>query len=241
MTTFYGFPQNDHSYSADEVGRALAGLIQRESNGIPRVGMISTGPVVTAVPSSWNVLVGIFTYIHQEAGAVQLSGLSAAEQVSIESSATIPPGEARIDLIAWDVEVPELVVVPGTPSASPAAPSAGGYAPVASVRVNAGDGAVITGQITNMFDVTDLVGEPKPYYEQIAKRSVPLNGITDVFVTFPVGMFDTPPNVQVTTWASTRSAQTLVVDVTAAGCKVALINTSAQTQSIGAFVQASGV
>ena len=159
MTEVFGFPRDGHSYSADEVGRALAGLFERESNGTPNVGMLSAGPAVSNVVGAFKVQVGVFSYVHQVAGSVQLSGLSAAEQVDILPAAgNISVGQSRIDLIGWNPVAAELVVVTGEPAASPVAPSDSSLAPIARVRVNSGDGAVIPAQITRIYSVTDLVG-----------------------------------------------------------------------------------
>lgn len=159
MTEVFGFPRDGHLYSADEVGRALAGLFARESNGAPQVGMLSTVPVVAPVGSSWQVQVGVFSYVHQVAGSTQLSGLSAAEQVSITPAAgNIPAGQARIDLIGWNPSTAKLVLVDGAPAVNPVAPSDASLARIALVGVNAGDGAVIAGQITMVAELTELAG-----------------------------------------------------------------------------------
>lgn len=158
MTAFIGFPRDSHSYSADEVGRAFAGLVQREPDGTPRVGMLSAGPTIAAVAASWKVQVGIFTYVHQVSGAVQFSGLSDDEQVDITPATGIPSGQARIDLVCWNQDDAELVVIDGVPATSPVVPSDGGLAPVFTVRVNSGDGMVIQGQVAPAYATTDLVG-----------------------------------------------------------------------------------
>lgn len=158
MTAFYGFPRDSHSYSAEEVGHALAGLVQRESSGLPCVGMLSVGPDFDAVPASWRVQVGRFVYVHQAAGAIQLSGLSAPEQVDITNASAIPAGQSRIDLVGWNPVSAELVVVEGAPSATPIAPVDSSLAPVGTAQVNAGDGMVIAGQVRATYQVTDLAG-----------------------------------------------------------------------------------
>lgn len=236
MTAFVGFPQDGHSFSADEVGRALAGLVRRESNGTPRVGMLAVGPALTAVAASWKVEVGVFTYVHQVSGAVQLSGLSAAEQVDIvPASGDIPGGQARIDLIVWDPAGAELAMVKGTPSASPSAPSAGGLAPVATVRVNAGDGMTVQGQIAAAYDLTALQSVEAPVARgTVSKRAVPAGGVVNVSVTFPVGLFDAAPNVQVSGWGDARDCTVNVDSITAAGCVVRLGSLAVVSRTIGA-------
>lgn len=159
MTTVFPFPRDSHSYSADEVGRALAGLFARETTGIPRVGVLGSIPSVKNVAGTWKVEVGVFAYVNQVDRSVQISGLSSAEQHDITPAAgNIPAGQARIDLVAWDPVDAEIAVIPGTPAASPSVPSAPGFAPLATVRVNSGDGVVIGSQISIVAQTTDLVG-----------------------------------------------------------------------------------
>lgn len=158
MTAFVGFPQDVHEFTADEVGKALSGLVARESSGLPRVGMLGTGPKVAAVPAAWKVSVAPFVYVDQVSGAIQLSGMSAEEELDIvPASGDVPSGQARIDAIGWDPVDAELVVVKGTPATSPAIPSLGGLASVGRVRVNAGDGMVIAARVTQNFQFADRV------------------------------------------------------------------------------------
>lgn len=159
MTAVFGFPRDSHTYSADEVGRALAGLFSRDSSGVPRSGMLDSGPLAEAVPGTWRVRVSEFTYVHEVARAIQLSGLSSAEEVEITpATGSVPVGQARIDLIGWDPVEAELVLIEGTPAADPVAPEDASVAEVVTVRVNSGDGAVIAGRIEKVFETTDLVG-----------------------------------------------------------------------------------
>lgn len=158
MATFVGFPQGGHAFSADEVGLALAGLVVREASGVPRVGMLGAGPAVTAVPASWKVQVDPFVYVHQVSGAIQLSGVSIAEQVDIVPAAgNVPAGQARYDVVCWDPVNADLVVVQGLPAISPLMPSVGVLPMVARVRVNAGDGMVIGGQVSTLYQFADRV------------------------------------------------------------------------------------
>lgn len=157
MTEFFGFPKDGHTYSADEVGRALAGLFTREPDGSPRAGVLNPGVVVSAVSGAWKVQVGRFTYVHSVLGSVQLSGLSSPEEHDIIPAAgNIPAGQARIDVVGWNPETASVAILEGTPSSSPVAPSDVSVVPLAHVRVNSGDGAVLPGQISLVFSVTGL-------------------------------------------------------------------------------------
>ncbi|GAB2567533.1 hypothetical protein [Leucobacter ruminantium] len=158
MTTFKPFPRNADDIDAANVGLALSGLVVREASGQPRVGMMSPGPAATAVPASWKVEVGPFIYAHQVAGALQLSGVSAAEQLDIlPATGNIPAGQARLDLVCWDPIAAELSVVRGTPAASPVEPPVGTLAKVLKVRVNAGDGMVLPDRVTKEYQFADRV------------------------------------------------------------------------------------
>lgn len=222
MTAFVGFPQDGHEFSAEEVGLALAGLIVRDS-GVPRVGMLGAGPDVAAVAASWKVEVGVFAYVHQGDGAIQISGLSEAEQVDIESAVGIPGGQSRIDRICWDPVDAELVVLQGTPAASPVAPAAGAYASVARVLVTSGDGMVISGKVTPDFSVTALVTA-----EEVVRRTVPVtltgspswNGVLSwqgFSVVFPAP-FAAAPHLEATGVFPAEAVQTMqIIQVTAAG------------------------
>lgn len=212
MTTFYGFPQNDHSYSADEVGRALAGLVQREG-GVPKVGALAMAPEVSAVPSAWKIQVGVFTYVHQELGAVQFSGVSASEQLDIEPASSIPVGQSRIDLLCWDPENAALSVIEGDPSVSPEAPDSGSLAPIAEVRVVSGDGAVIQGQIVLVMDVTGLASGKSSSIAGVVPPSH-VAGRTTVItqVSFPAGSFDAPPVVVTGVLASAAEGLSVSAD-----------------------------
>lgn len=155
MTAFPGFPQDVESFSADEVGQALAGLIARDSGGLPVVGMLAP-PVVSVVAATWKVQVGKFVYVHQVNGAVQFSGLSAAEQVTLDTAAGIPAGQSRIDRVCWDPVTAMLEVVKGVPAVSPVAPSIGTRAPVGRQVVVSGDGALVPAKFTPEFVRTTL-------------------------------------------------------------------------------------
>ena len=240
MTAFTGFPRDGYAFSANDVGRALAGLVRREASGLPRVGMLGVGPVVTAVPASWKVQVGVFAYVHLIAGAIQFSGLSTAEQVDIVPAVgDIPAGQARIDLVCWDPVAAALAVVKGNPAATPVEPSAGGLAPVKTVRVNASDGMVIAGQLATAFQTTGVVTSDPPFAKgTVAKRVVAPSTVTNVPVTFPVGVFDVAPNVQATGWGDARDCSVFVDNVTATGCIIRLGSVATQNRTIGAMWRA---
>lgn len=212
MTAFVGFPQDGHSFSANEVGQALAGLIARDNAGVPRVGMLGDGPTVTAVAASWRVQVDRFVYVHQIAGAVQFSGLSAAEQVDIVPAVgDVPAGQARIDLVCWNPVSAALVVLKGTPAVSPVAPAAGALAPVERVRVNAGDGMVVQAQLAAAFEHAALAQSASSRQFGVLAHmagGTSLSGQMFTSATFAVAFptpFDDVPYLQVTSQASNSS------------------------------------
>lgn len=238
MATFSGFPRDSYAFSADEVGRALAGLVRRDGAGLPVPGVLGDGPKVTTVGSSWKVEVSPFMFVQRVAEAVRFSGVSTPEQVDIGTAATIPAGQSRIDLIVWDADAAALVVIPGVPAVTPAVPSDGGMAAVATVRVKAGDGMVIAGQIATVFTRTGLAGGERVDKGVIAARSVGKYSGTSVQVTFEAGRFSAPPNVQATINGPSVHATLSVTNVTATGCTVWLRNDHSAAASFGAFWRA---
>lgn len=236
MVAFVGFPRDGHEYSGTEVGLALSGFIERTSNGLPKTGMLGVAPNVTAVGSSWRCRVDRFVYVHQVDGAIQLSGISTPEEVEITPAVeNIPAGQTRIDRIAWDPDAAELVVIEGTPAASPATPGLSGFAPVGTVRVNAGDGQTVGSQVTKNGAVTNFPGrEVRVAQGTVSKRAVKAGGVTNVKVNFPAGRFTKAPNVQVTPWGDARDTGAHVDAISASGCTIRLGSTSTVRRSIGA-------
>lgn len=224
MSTFMGFPQSGHSFTADEVGQALAGLIARDSNGMPKTGMLGSQPSVTAVNGAWKVAVGRFVYVHSVLGAVQLSGVSESEQLDIVPAVgDIPNGQSRIDRVCWKPEDAELVVLKGIPGSDPVAPSAGAFARVALVRVASADGAVIAGQITVDAAVTSLAGggsETRTLNAPLAGASA-WNGVLSWQSIAPVTFqqpFAAAPALQVTAEHKSEAVQVFqLTGVTATG------------------------
>lgn len=155
----FSFPVDGVPTFADDIGWALAGFVERDAAGIPKSGMLGAGPTVAPSGASWKVLVGRFVFASQSSGALLLSGLELPAEVDIVPAAgDVPAGQARIDRIVWDPAAKLLRVVKGMPAANPIAPALGGFGKVAQVRVNAGDGVVIAGQVTPEFDVVGLGG-----------------------------------------------------------------------------------
>lgn len=238
MATFSGFPQDDFNFYADDVGRALAGFIRRDSAGLPVPGMLGDGPKVTAVAASWRVQVSPFSFVQRMAQAIRISGVSTAEQVDIAPATAIPAGQARIDLIVWNPDGPALVVIPGTVSASPVPPSNGGFEPVATVRVNSGDGTVVQGQIAPVFARTSLTGGEVPEQGVVAARSVVAGGATQVNITFTPGRFTAAPLVLATVTGGVRDVNVTVSNVSKDGCILHLGSVSVVSRSVGAMWRA---
>lgn len=238
MTTFTGFPRNDHSFSAFEVGEALAGLIIRDEDGLPLEGIIRE-PRVTAVAAAWRVKVWPFTHVARVGNGVRFSGVSAAEEIEITSSAGIPAGQARIDVVCWDAEAFELVVIPGVVSASPSPPDVENLVSLADVRVNAGDGSVVASRIELGFFQTFLAVEDTQVVVKgtVSARSVAAGGTTKVNVSFG-GAFEGAPNVQATPLGDVRDVTVSVMNVTKNGCTIVLGSNSIVRRSFGAMWRA---
>lgn len=176
MTAFPEFPKDAYSFSAAEVGQALAGLVARDAAGLPLDGMMAL-PAVAAVASSWKVQVGRLVFVRGVAGAVRFSGLSAAEQIDVTNAAGIPAGQSRIDRIAWNPAAAALVYVQGAPAVTPVAPSIGANAPCVRVVVQAGDGSVAPARVTVEAIYVGLARTPRPiatssYVHYLGKASI---------------------------------------------------------------------
>lgn len=226
MTAFPEFPQNGYAFSSVDVGEALAGLVARDGSGVPVPGVLG-GVTVSAVPVAWKVEVSPFTYVRTVGAGVGLSGLSAAEQHDIASAVGIPAGHARIDLVCWDPVGSSVIVVAGTVSASPVVPADGGLVQLALVRVNSGDGAVVAGQITHVFDVATLTGGSDVTVPAQLSGSPSWSGWFSfqpiVSVSFPKPFKDAP-NLQATGNFSAEAVQLLqVTNVTATGFSARVI------------------
>lgn len=238
MAKITGWPRDSYAFHADELSDTFAGLVRRDGAGLPVDGVL--GDVqIEAVDSSWQVAVSPFLYVERVGTGVRWSGESAVEHVDITPAAgNIPAGEARIDLVCWDTTEPELVVVDGTPAVSPVPPSDGGLVPFAQVRVNAGDGQTIQGQVSKVAGLTGLVTQARVAQGVVAKRNVGRGNVAVVAVSFPPGLFTSVPNVQVTTLSSTRIANAIVDDVSVSGCTIRLVNSGSVAGSMGALWRA---
>lgn len=220
MTTFREWPSDGGPHTADSIGQALSGMVARDGSGNPVPGMVAP-PTVSAVGGAWKVQVGRFVYVRNVTGAARFSGLSASEQVDITDSAAIPAGQSRIDLVVWNAVSGALSVIAGTASASPVAPSAGGLAPVATVRVNNGDAGVVPARVAPAYVMSGGGASS-------VTNTVPLvlSGATggasgfywrDFIVTFPEA-FEAVPHLQVTGVFPPESVQFAeVTQVTATG------------------------
>ena len=221
MATFFPFPKDGGPHSRVSVGQALAGLVARDDEGLPRVGMLAV-PDVSAVASSWLVEVGRFVHVHHDDGAVQFTGLSDSEQVEVTSAADIPAGQARIDRIGWDASASELVVLEGVVSASPVAPGLGALYPVAQVRVDSGDGMLSVVKVSPEFVRTH--GDASVFR---GSQSLVLSGAVGSaggnswrsFVSVPFGRtFSKPPHLDVSAVFPSASVSFLeVTSVTTTG------------------------
>lgn len=171
VMSFPTFPKDAYDFSSADVGQALAGLIARDSAGMPVEGMLAA-PTVGAVPSSWKARVGRFVHVSHVSGAVRFSGVKADTDVDITPATGIPAGQARIDRIGWDVTAEALTVLTGTAATSPVAPSLGALKPVAQVRVDAGDGMLVASKVTSEFTQTGLAGAAGGTYTPVVSGYV---------------------------------------------------------------------
>lgn len=124
---FPGFPCNNFDFHFEEVGPALAGLIVRDLEGIPRAGLLSSRPDILSTRSDWFLDAFPFVAVRVKGRSVLLGGTTENSQVAIVPA---PSANARIDVI-WtrpaDVDAGEdiipLSVTTGLAAAVPAKPA----------------------------------------------------------------------------------------------------------------------
>lgn len=191
MTGFPEWPQDDYDFSAAEVGQAMAGLVVRDAAGFPVEGMLAEVPAA-AVPGAWKVEVGRFVYVRNVLGSARFSGLSGAEQVDVTNAAALTSGQSRIDRIAWNPIISELVYVQGVPGASPAVPSIGGNAPVLRVLVQAGDGMVVAARVTSDAVLVGLAREQRPIATSTIVHYLGVSNVSTIIVATGLTPVDYP-------------------------------------------------
>lgn len=120
MTKVISFPDDGYAYSGAEAGEALAALIQRDADGVPREGILPSRQQLISGRSDWFVDVAPFLAVSVVDHAILLGGVSEDEQVEIEEP---PVSGGRIDRVVWDGSTSSLNVIGGAPGASPVAPS----------------------------------------------------------------------------------------------------------------------
>lgn len=239
MTAFFEFPREADDISAANAGEALAGLIRRDTGGMPVPGVLGS-LTVAAVSASWKVEVSPFTYVRKVGAGVRFSGLSAAEQHDITPAAgSVPAGQARIDLVCWDPVDAEIVVIDGTPASSPSVPSAGGFVALARVRVNSGDGMVIAGQITHVYATTGPVGGGRADQGVVSPRSVPAHGTTSVAVLFKPGTFTETPVITLGASSGARDTEVYFSGESKDGFTLWLGSSSPVARTLGAHWRAT--
>lgn len=236
MTSYKEWPSDGGPQTSDSIGQALAGLVARDSDGNPIAGMLAP-PTVAPVTGAWKVQVSRFVSVRNVAGAARFSGLSAAEQVDIPNSASIPAGQARIDRIVFDPAT-GLVRFAGTPGASPVTPGDGGFVRVATVRVVSGDSQVIAGQVVPDFVRSRLAGADS-VQGVVSPRAIAAGGVTAVPITFPPNSFTSPPVVLVTGVGNARDATAHADNVTKDGFTLRL-GSVGPSRTLGANWRAFG-
>lgn len=143
MGDFPGFPTNNFDFHFEEVGPALAGLIIRDRNGLPRAGILPSREDLIRKRSDWFLDTSPFVAVRVKGLAVLIGGTTDSGQVSV---ATAPAANARLDVI-WsrpaDMDAAEdiipIQITTGTPAAVPTKPALPeGAVEIATLRVPAG-------------------------------------------------------------------------------------------------------
>lgn len=158
MSEIVTFPEDSYDYSSDEVGGALAGLIVRDSLGVPRAGILPSSNQLLSGRNDWQVNVAPFIGVAVEDKVVRLGGNDGEMQTSVDEP---PSSGGRVDRICWDPQMgtPVIHVVPGTPGSSPVAPTTpAGMVSLGTVRLDAGDTSTSQGLFVADFPFTSTAG-----------------------------------------------------------------------------------
>ena len=158
MSEIVTFPEDSYDYSSDEVGGALAGLIVRDSLGVPRAGILPSSNQLLSGRNDWQVNVAPFIGVAVEDKVVRLGGNDGEMQTSVDEP---PSSGGRVDRICWDPQMgtPVIHVVPGAPGSSPVAPTTpAGMVSLGTVRLDAGDTSTSQGLFVADFPFTSTAG-----------------------------------------------------------------------------------
>lgn len=168
MAVFPGFPGSGFDFGYPQVGAALAGLIVRDRNGIPRSGIMPSREDLLRPGSGWNISAGAFVVVRADGRKVLIGGNDEDSQIAV---APAPSANSRVDLIYARAQNPgagdpdgALFVVTGVAGAAPQKPAlpAGGIE-VGTFRVSAAATSVAAGIVDNTFRTTVCAGGAIPF------------------------------------------------------------------------------
>lgn len=165
---FPGFPCNDFDFHFAEAGAAMAGLVVRDTNGVPRAGVFASTATLVRAGTGRELLVAPFVACRTVGKAVLLGG--ATDTVSVPVAAA-PSANARLDVVySLPAEVGSgdpveaVRVATGVAGAVPVKPSIPvGAIELATFRSQAGQTSAAKGTITNTFVTTVTAGGVIPF------------------------------------------------------------------------------
>lgn len=161
--TFPGWPCNDFDFHFAEAGAALAGLIIRDTSGVPVSGVLPSAEVLLTAGAGWTINVAPFVAARAKGRAVLLGGSADPLVVGV---APAPAANARLDVVySLPAEVGSgdpieaVNVVTGVAGAVPVKPSIpDGAIELGTYRSQAGQSSAAQGVITNTFRFTAASG-----------------------------------------------------------------------------------
>lgn len=161
--TFPGWPCNDFDFHFAEAGAALAGLIIRDKNGVPRPGILPSAETLLTAGAGWTINAAPFVASRTVDRAVLLGGT--AEQLAIDVTPA-PAANARLDVlytlpaeVGSGDPVEAVAVATGVAGAVPVKPTIpAGAIELGTFRTQAGQASATQGTLANTFPFTTTTG-----------------------------------------------------------------------------------
>lgn len=163
MGEFPGFPTDGFGFHAAEVGPALAGLIARDADGIPRAGILPSRPALGAAGTGWDIVIRPFVACRVSGRRIMLGGSDENSSVTLPGA---PAANARLDVVytrpadvgnGEQVEAVGLAI--GTAAAVPTKPALPeGAIEILTARTQAGQSSAAQATLTHTFPYTCAAG-----------------------------------------------------------------------------------
>lgn len=167
MADIPGFPCNEFDFHFEEVGPALAGLIVRDRDGVPRAGVLPSRPDLVRASTGWMLDVAPHICVRVKDLGILLGGQDEESQVTLSPA---PNANGRIDVV-WtrpadigagepNISVGVAEGIAGPVPVKPAIPA--GAVELSHVLVSAGMSSAAQATITNTFPYSTTAGGVLP-------------------------------------------------------------------------------